>query len=199
MAIEGVKIAPHHQEFLDSHFGGVAPDWMAFHKKLTDPQFSTAVQEDTRSNDKLKAFSSAISMRDQHEGPSSRARSDVGGSYKVRYHPQEKRFSCSCPDWTYKKSVSGEDCKHITRMKSRTKENLVSKTKVAMMPPIETLLRVGNTMRRQEKDEQSAQRLKAQNQAFQEAFPQPGIVQAWLKHASIQASLALAAKNILGR
>lgn len=32
--------------------------------------------------------------------------------YKLRFHPEENRWSCSCKDWQYRRQVEG-DCKHI--------------------------------------------------------------------------------------
>jgi hypothetical protein len=199
MAIEGVKIAPKYTEILDEHFGGVAPDWMAFQKRLKDKKFTQAVTEDTRANDKLKAFVSAVSMREQEKGPSTKVKSDVQGNYTVKYHSEADRFSCTCPDWTFKKSISGADCKHIQRMRATTKDRLMTKSKIAMMPAAEVLFRVGNSVRRQEKDQNMAARLKAQNQMVDQAFPQQSFVQQWLKSASVPIALANAAKLVLGK
>src|SRR5689334_5962055 len=104
MAIDAVKIQPEHQEFLDTHFG-ISPQWGDFHKKLKDRAFVDAVSVDTRSDDKLRAFAQAIGMRDQSGNKALKVPSDVSGSYRVKYHPEVKRFSCTCPDWTYKRST----------------------------------------------------------------------------------------------
>ena len=61
---------------------------------------------------------------------------DSGKTYKVKYHPEARRFSCSCRDWTYAKSHKrrgpGGDCKHIGKMKSGVKQQLMEKTATAV-------------------------------------------------------------------
>ncbi len=181
MAIEGVKIKPQYQAFLDEHFS-ISPKWDDFHKKLKNKSFVTAVQQDTRSNDKLKAFVDAVSMREQAKGPAVKALSDVSGSYKVRYHPEHDRFSCTCPDWTFKRSVSGADCKHIDRIKTTSKDSLMEKTKEASAA--EVLFRIGRTVNHEKKDNATAANLKAENEMLNQAFPRQSFVQAFLKKGS---------------
>jgi hypothetical protein len=180
---EAFKILPKHQDFLDNHFG-VQSDWMSFHKKLKDPSFLAAVQADTRTNDSLRTSAEAIGMREQTKGRSVKVPSDVSGNYKVKYHPQQDRFSCSCPDWTYKQSVSGGDCKHVQRLKQNAKDKLMNKE--AALSPLELIFRLGRTAQRSETDQQTAANLKVQNQAVKQQFPQPGFVESWLKQASLR-------------
>lgn len=181
MAIEAEKIDPLHQNFLDMHFG-ISPQWTDFHKKLKDPSFISAVKSDTRSDDKLKAFVQAVGMRDQAKGKSVKAPSDSNGSYKIKYHPQANRFSCTCPDWTYKQSVGGGECKHIQRMKAGSRENLM-KTKKAEMGPIDAAFRVARTIGREHKDKAVTQKLQAENTALSQAYPRPSFISEYLKHA----------------
>lgn len=182
MAIEGVKIKQQYQDFLDEHFS-ISPRWDDFHKKLKSKSFVTAVQHDTRSDDKLKAFVSAVSMREQAKGPAVKAPSDTSGEYKIRYHPEHDRFSCTCPDWTFKRSVSGADCKHISRLKEGAKESLMKKT-ANMVSAADVLFRIGRTVRQKEKNEIATQNLKAENEAFSQAYPQQSFIQSFLKKAS---------------
>lgn len=181
MSIEGVKVQRKDQDFLDEHFG-VTPKWDDFHKKLKNKAFVTAVQTDTRTDDKLKAFVSALSMREQAKGPSVKAPSDVSGNYKVKYHPEHDRFSCTCPDWTFKRSVSGADCKHISRIKTTSKESLMDKTKVAA---IDVLFRVGRALNQKEKTLDAAEHLKAENQVYSQAYPQQSFIQAFMKKQAL--------------
>lgn len=184
MAIEAVKIAPEHQNFLDEHFG-VSPRWDALQRKTKNPSFVDAVQADTRSDDKLKMFVTALAMREQAKGPAVKAPSDVSGSYKVRYHPAQDRFSCSCPDWTYKRSISGADCKHITRIKDASKEKLMQQTKQAS--PAEVLFRIGKAVRSEHKTLNDAGNLKQENAVYQQAYPREGFLSAFMKkQAEIQ-------------
>jgi hypothetical protein len=52
---------------------------------------------------------------------------DGKASYILRYHPKEGRWSCTCPDWNYRRKGLGEDhkehhdCKHIIAHKTRRK------------------------------------------------------------------------------
>lgn len=183
MTIDAVKIQPEHSSFLDSHFG-VAPQWADFQNKLKDRTFADAVSADTRSNDKLKAFVQAIGMREQDKGRTAKVPSDSSGSYQVQYHSSANRFSCTCPDWTYKKSVGGGDCKHIDRMKTRTKNNLMKTASV--ISPADVMFRVGRVINREHKDRAATERLKTENAVYEEAYPRPGFVQQWLKHANDQ-------------
>lgn len=182
MAIEGVKIERQYQDFLDEHFS-VSPKWDDFHKKLKNKSFVTAVQHDTRSDDKLKAFVSAVSMREQAKGPAVKAPSDVSGTYKVRYHPEHDRFSCTCPDWTFKRSVSGSDCKHISRLKEGAKESLMKKT-ANMVSAADVLFRIGRTVKKKEQDEAVTRNLAAENAAYSQAYPTPSLIQSFLKKAA---------------
>jgi len=198
--IEGVKIQRKDQDFLDEHFS-ITPKWDDFHKKLKNKSFVTAVQSDTRTNDKLKAFVSSVSMREQSKGPSVKAPSDVSGSYKVKYHPDHDRFSCTCPDWTFKRSVTGSDCKHISRLKTDSKESLMNKTKEANFgTAADVMFRVGRAVNKEKKDLNTAANLKAENQIYSQAYPQQSFIQAFLKKAEwdeMAKKLAHAARRLL--
>lgn len=201
MAIDGIKVQPEQQNFLDSHFS-IAPQWDSFRSNLKDKSFANAVITDTRSDDKLKIFAKAINMRDQVKGKTVKAPSDTSGSYDVKYHPSEGRFSCTCPDWTYKRSVGGGDCKHIARIKPNTKNMLMKK--IATMPPASALFSVGRTINREHKDKTTTEKIKTENKAYEAAYHRPGFIHQWLKHASVSADvnelakkMAQAARNLL--
>lgn len=188
MASEAVKISPQNQSFLDNHFG-ISPQWEDFHKKLKSRSFMQAVEVDTRSNDKLKAFAQAVGMRDQSRGKAVKVKSDSSGSYNVKYHPDAGRFSCTCPDWTYKRSVGGGDCKHIDRLKSSTKDSLM---KTAGVSPAEVMFRIGRTINKEHKDKAETKRLNAENQIYDTAYHRPGFIAQWVKHAHVGYGIKLA-------
>lgn len=126
-------IDPKHQEFLDEHFqAGVPSDWRSFHRKLRSKSFAQSVRQDPRSDAKLKRFAKMVSFRQSSKQPGVAIVGDTGRTYKVRYHPEAKRFSCSCKDWTYARShkhrgTSG-NCKHIQRVQDGVKQQLMEKT-----------------------------------------------------------------------
>lgn len=121
--LSAAKPKQQNQEFLDSHFS-VSPKWDTFKKKLRSPAFVTAIQQDIRSDEKLKRYSEANSKHIRTRGvPTFPVPSQSGGkSYTVKYHPDIDRFSCNCGDWSYTRSHqtgrSQQDCKHIKSVKS---------------------------------------------------------------------------------
>ena len=67
---------------------------------------------------------------------------DGKGSYFLRFHPEEKRWSCTCPDWNIRrKNLTTEhkehhDCKHIVAHKTRSKV-WNAKKKMKKLPTVE--------------------------------------------------------------
>jgi hypothetical protein len=63
-----------------------------------------------------------------------------GSEYFVRFHPEEKRWSCTCPDWQYRRkgldgrSKKKHDCKHILAHKKDKKPWQVKSVKVPNRP-----------------------------------------------------------------
>lgn len=126
-------INPQHQEFLDEHFqAGVPSDWRAFHRKLRSKSFVESVRQDPRSDPKLKRFVKMVGYRQSSNQPGVPVVGDAGTTYKVRYHPEAQRFSCSCKDWTYARSHKRQgpsaNCKHINRVREGVKKQLIEKT-----------------------------------------------------------------------
>ena len=39
------------------------------------------------------------------------------GNYQISLH-RDGRYSCTCPDWRYRRAQAGEDCKHIIGFKA---------------------------------------------------------------------------------
>lgn len=126
---------------LDEHFESDDPSkWDAFRKRLRSKAFVKDVQEDPRSDRKLKNFSKNLSAHMTSRGPTYTAQGETD-QYKIKYHPSTKRYSCSCGNWAYKqapKSSKNADCKHIKALK----EELM--TKMAGM-----LSQVANTVKQQ--------------------------------------------------
>jgi len=166
-------ILPQHQEFLDEHFGGMSPQWKKFHRNLRSPQFVDTVRQDTRSDRKLRRFSKMVGLRQQSKQPGLSARGDSGKSYRIKFHPEAKRFSCSCKDWTYRRSVKNRgksgDCKHINRMKSTMKQGL---TKTAFLGPA----RLARGFYQEEKNKDEATKEKIRNKAYEEHFKRPSLL-----------------------
>ncbi len=117
------KNQPQHHEFLDDHFN-TNPQWQTFKKKLRSPSFVEAIQQDIRSDEKLKRYSEANSKHIRTRGvPTFPVPSQSGNKpYTVKYHPDIDRFSCNCGDWSYTRSHqtgrSQQDCKHIKSVKA---------------------------------------------------------------------------------
>lgn len=120
-----------HQEFLDEHFqSGVPSDWQALHRKLRSKSFATSVIQDPRADPKLKRFVKMVSLRQSSRQAGVAVVGDTGKTYKVRYHPEAKRFSCSCKDWTHARSHKNQttgNCKHIKRLKDGVRQGLMEK------------------------------------------------------------------------
>lgn len=168
-------ISPQHAEFLDEHFG-VSPQWKAFHRKVRSEKFVNAVKSDTRSDRKLKRFAKMIGMRERSKQEGLSIMGDSGKSYTVKYHPEAKRFSCSCGNWTYKRSVKnrgrGGNCKHIDRMKSTMKNDL---QKVAM-PGLLNIARLGRGLHKEDKMRDERIKLDIEDKAYKKHFKQPSVI-----------------------
>lgn len=109
------------QKKLDALFEGTRGDrWKSFAKDVKSRAFLEALANDPRADEKLRAFSSAVHLRATDKVPVTKVRGE-GGTYQVRYHPSTGRHSCTCGDWTYKKSIDGGECKHIRSVSGRVK------------------------------------------------------------------------------
>lgn len=117
-----LKLAAPAQEKLDLHFSapGDGKKWAVFRRELKSKGFLKAVEGDDRSDDKLKLFAQMVHFHKTGKGPTFPITGDSGKRYTVKYHPSIERFTCSCPDWTIKRSTVGEDCKHIKKLKSQS-------------------------------------------------------------------------------
>jgi hypothetical protein len=127
-----------HQEFLDSHFTDTSTSkWKAFKNKLVSTKFVDAVKQDERADSKLKRYSENNARHMQAKGtPSYQVPSQSSGrSYKVKYHPSIKRFSCNCGDWVHKQSTKGKggECKHVKMVKRELQAQGISKEKQAAL------------------------------------------------------------------
>lgn len=116
-----LKLAASAQEKLDTHFsGGGAKKWPSFKRSLGSKGFLKAVENDERADEKLKQYAKMVHLHKTGKGPTFPVTGDSGKKYVVKYHPSIERFTCSCPDWTIKRSVDGGDCKHIKTLKSQS-------------------------------------------------------------------------------
>ena len=102
-----------HQKNIDSlHKEESKEKWDSFADKTKDKSFVQAVQNDPRSDDKLKMHAERLNQL--HNGkPVSTVTGSRGKSYTVILLPSGD-FGCTCNDWRYKGSVNpGYQCKHI--------------------------------------------------------------------------------------
>lgn len=147
-----------HQEKLDSHFSSDDPKkWRLFRRNLRAKSFAEAVAQDERSDSKLKKFSKMISLHQTGKGPTMKVQG-TGKTHTVKYHPELSRYTCSCGDWTFVKSlkpVSQADCKHIAQVKSQS--SMVKKASQAwLMKQIAGAGRLGLQVARKENNEEQA-------------------------------------------
>lgn len=171
--------SPKHQEALDGHFSSTdTARWKQFRQQLRSKGFLSAVLQDSRSNAKLKRYAQMMHQHINGKGESITVPGNAR-SYTVKFHPEKDRFSCSCPDWAYKRSHKpgkyGLECKHIKQVKLELdaqgipKEEL-SKTAANVMRAMHQIVGARHAMRRLQKDE-GLQKAKVVNQAYQETFP----------------------------
>ena len=107
---------------LDDHFDkGIPTDWGAFNKRLKDREFRNAAKGHPKSDWKLKRYLNAVGSHLDSPRKGRKVRGATG-EYRVKYHKETDRHSCSCLDWRYKRSWRGKgsDCKHIKRLKRTT-------------------------------------------------------------------------------
>lgn len=167
-------ILPQHTDFLDEHFG-VESKWNSFRRNLKNQQFVDAVNQDTRSDRKLKRFSKQVGLRDRSKQPGLPVIGDSGATYKIKFHPETKRLSCSCNDWTYRRSVRNRgargDCKHIKRMKNTMAGQKLTKEAVAL-----GLARIARGIHKEDKAEDERIRSKIQHKAYKRYFPRTSLI-----------------------
>lgn len=117
---------------LDDHFSSSDPQrWDGFMARMKkDQQFREAAKGHPGSDWKLKRF---LNMVGRREDSSLKGRKVTGltGTYRVKYHKDIDRYSCTCPDWTYKRSWKGKgqnsDCKHILSVKAKKRAGAMMK------------------------------------------------------------------------
>lgn len=167
-------ILPEHTDFLDEHFG-VESQWGPLRRNLKNEQFVDAVKQDTRSDKKLKRFAKQVGLRDRSKQPGLSAIGDSGATYKIKFHPETKRLSCSCNDWTYKRSVRNRgaqgDCKHISRMKNTMAGQKLTKEAVAL-----GLARIARGVHKEDKLKDQRTKARIQERAYERHFPRESLV-----------------------
>lgn len=150
-----LKLAAPAQEKLDLHFSapGDGKKWAVFKRELKSKGFLKAVESDERSDEKLKQYAKMIHLHKTGKGPTFPVAGDSGKKYTVKYHPDIERFTCSCPDWTIKRSTSGGDCKHIQKLKSQ--QSMVKEASFAIRQ-LANAARMGNMQRQTVNHEEQA-------------------------------------------
>jgi len=103
----------------ESHFKSKKPDWNKFDSAVESPGFRKAVLADPRSDKKLRQFTTMQGKIKGFDGDRTKVLSSKGDkSYSVQYHKDIGRFSCTCPDFKYKRTFDkGGECKHIKQVK----------------------------------------------------------------------------------
>lgn len=169
-----------HQKALDDHFTSPDPKrWRTFRRNLRSKSFAEAVKNDDRADSKLKQFADMVGRHLRHRGESV----PVFGTkkYKVKFHEDISRYSCSCPDWTYKKSVLKErdaDCKHIRQVKT-DKANLLKEAGGILGALINPsgIGAAANLLVQKNKAEEEAWKARLVNQAHKKEFGRlPGLI-----------------------
>ena len=110
-----------HQKNIDSLFKEESSTkWDSFADKAKDPSFVQAVNNDPRSDDKLKMH--AQRLNSMHNG---KTLATISGSKGKSYTVSKMAngdYGCTCGDWKYKGSVNpGYKCKHIREYIIRSK------------------------------------------------------------------------------
>ena len=121
---------------LADHFSSTdASRWEPFLARIKDKQFREEAKKHQGADWKLKRF---LNMVGRHMDSPRKGRKVTGltGNYRVKYHPEIDRYSCSCPDWKYKRSWKAKgqnsDCKHILAMKARKRAGMLKKAQIGM-------------------------------------------------------------------
>ena len=110
-----------HQKNIDALHKEESKDrWDSFADKTKDPSFVKAVQNDPRSDDKLKLHAERLNQL--HSGKNvALIQGSRGKTYQVSKLPTGD-YGCTCNDWRYKGSVNpGYRCKHIKEYIVRSK------------------------------------------------------------------------------
>jgi hypothetical protein len=117
--VPGTKI----QERLDKHLSPSDPQrWKGFSKDLRSRAFAESFKNDERAT---PAQRQSVDMRHRHITAKDKGITVKGetGTYQVKYHPTVDAYTCSCGDYTYKKSgVKGGVCKHIQQARDPKQE-----------------------------------------------------------------------------
>lgn len=103
----------------ERHFKAKSPDWGRFNERIVDKGFREAVSKDPRADARLRKFVRMQGRIREYRGPEQLVTSSQGDKrYSVQFHKDIGRYTCSCPDFKYKKGLTrGGECKHIRQVK----------------------------------------------------------------------------------
>jgi len=157
--------APSIQEKLDQHFDreGDGRKWATFRNNLRSKGFANAAKSDARADDKLRRYVEMNHLHKTGKGPTVSFKGDSGKRYHIKYHESINRYSCSCPDWTIKRSTEGGDCKHISELKSQV--SMVKHASLALKE-LAGLGRMGMMAARKESNDEGAWHAGQVNKAY---------------------------------
>lgn len=110
-----------HQSTIDNlHSEESKKHWDEFSDKAKDKSFVKAVNNDPRSDEKLKMH--VKRLNEMHEGKQMAQISGSNGKVYIVSKLPSGDFGCTCNDWRYKGSVNpGYRCKHIKEFIARSK------------------------------------------------------------------------------
>jgi hypothetical protein len=174
--LAGVKLAriaaaPEIQDQVDTHFSSADPKkWKEFRKRLRDKGFAAAVRQDERSDAKLKRFADLVGRHVSSKDPGMPVDGSEGKKYRVKYHADISRYSCSCPHWTYKLAPSpgGGDCRHIEQVKGAEKK---ASATITLPKAVKNLLSAGWVHAQTEKRDDQAHKARSARKAYEEIVP----------------------------
>jgi hypothetical protein len=118
---------------VDKHLTPSEPRrWQGFGKNLRSKAFVEAFRGDERATPTQKR---SVMLRHKHLTSKDKGTTVQGGTgtYRVKYHPDIDRYTCSCNDFTYKKSgTPSGNCKHIEQARQpKQEQTTMSFAKVA--------------------------------------------------------------------
>lgn len=171
------KLAPKptHQEFLDSLFSDAdEARWRDFRRNLRSKAFVNSVQGDDRADSKMKRYAEALNMHYNGKGPNFTVPGSGTKTYQVKYHPKQERWSCSCPDWGFKRShqtdKAQQECKHVqmVKLELRSQGETVEKTAGRLLP-LASVAGIGGRVVQKKRDDRQTANYRAYNEMRKQA------------------------------
>lgn len=114
--VDLIKLASKITDKVNTHFSSEEKDkWKQFIQDLKSPKFRQLSSNHELADDKLKLFIKNVGKHIASKSPGTIVQG-TKDSYTVKSH-KDGSYTCSCPQWTYRGSVQGMDCKHIDKVR----------------------------------------------------------------------------------